>query len=263
MFPAIEVPFEGIHPVFPELAKRIQPSIQLPERFGSQSVQTVLGLDCGLDEPSFPQDPKVFGYRGLGELQFLAQLTYRAFRFRQKMQNVPPMGFGDDVEDGIHIENIHNKVYASQGIFQISFETSKSLKSSGKITPMAFQTYCMVRPEHLNHHGFLFGGQLLLWVDEYAWLAAAKENPGCRLVTRAMDKVEFTARAKVGAILRFDVVQTHRGRTSMNYRVDVWADEPGATTELKIFTTTVTFVNVDAEGHKVDLCACGDGHCED
>jgi len=127
---------------------------------------------------------------------------------------------------------------------------------------MAFQTYSIVRPEHLNHHGFLFGGQLLLWVDEFAWLAAAKENPGCRLVTRAMDRVEFTERAGVGAILRFDVSQTHRGKTSMNYTVDVWADEPGATRDVKIFSTTVTFVNVDAQGNKIDLCS-QDGVCRD
>ena len=119
---------------------------------------------------------------------------------------------------------------------------------------MAFTTYSIVRPEHLNHHGFLFGGQLLLWVDEFAWLAAAKENPGCRLVTRAMDKVEFSQRAGLGSILRFDVIQTQRGRTSLHYTVDVWSDEPGAVAEVRIFSTTVTFVNVDAEGNKIDLC---------
>jgi acyl-CoA hydrolase len=117
-----------------------------------------------------------------------------------------------------------------------------------------FQTYSIVRPEHLNQHGFLFGGQLLLWVDEFAWLAAAKRNPGCSLVTRAMDRVEFTRRAVLGSILRFDVVQTHRGRTSLQYQVDVWSDEPGASQEVKIFSTNVTFVNVDANGNKTELC---------
>jgi acyl-CoA hydrolase len=124
-----------------------------------------------------------------------------------------------------------------------------------------FQTYSIVRPEHLNHHGFLFGGQLLLWVDEFAWLAAAKQHPGCRLVTRAMDKVEFAQRAGLGSILRFDVVKTHQGRTSLHYTVDVWSDEPGARTEVRIFSTTVTFVNVDDQGNKIDLC-CADG-CAD
>ena len=51
--------------------------------------------------------------------------------------------------------------------------------------------YTLVRTEHLNHNGKLFGGQLLKWVDEYAWLAAAKEFPCNILVTRAMEHIEF------------------------------------------------------------------------
>ncbi len=116
------------------------------------------------------------------------------------------------------------------------------------------ETFTIVRPEHLNHHGFLFGGQLLLWVDEYAWLAAARENPGCRLVTRGMDRVEFHRSAPTGSILRFDIRQTHRGTTSMNYTVDVHCDVPGGSAEYQIFSTTVTFVNVDASGAKIPLC---------
>lgn len=119
---------------------------------------------------------------------------------------------------------------------------------------MGLTTYSIVRPEHLNHHGFLFGGQLLLWVDEYAWLAAAKENPGCRLVTRAMDAIEFHERAPVGSILRFDVRERRRGRTSLVYAVDVHSDEPGSTAEKLLFSTTVTFVNVDQDGRKTELC---------
>lgn len=121
------------------------------------------------------------------------------------------------------------------------------------------ETFTIVRPEHINHHGFLFGGQLLLWVDEYAWLAAARENPGCRLVTRGMDRVEFHRSAPTGSILRFDILQTYRGTTSMRYTVDVYCDAPGAREEFQIFSTTVTFVNVDEAGAKIPLCSVGKG----
>lgn len=121
---------------------------------------------------------------------------------------------------------------------------------------MSLQTFAIVRPEHLNHHGFLFGGQLLLWVDEYAWLAAARENPGCRLVTRAMDTIEFHHRVQLGAILRFDVREKHRGQTSLSFDVDVWSEPSGTGDigETRVFSTVVTFVNVDADGHKTPLC---------
>ena len=36
----------------------------------------------------------------------------------------------------------------------------------------------LVLPEHLNHFGFLFGGQLLRWVDGTAWIAASLDYPG-------------------------------------------------------------------------------------
>lgn len=118
---------------------------------------------------------------------------------------------------------------------------------------MGIQTFAIVRPEHLNHHGFLFGGQLLRWVDEFAWLAAARENPGCRLVTRAMEAIEFHHSVPLGAILRFDVRERTRGVTSLHYDVDVWADIEGAIDEIHVFSTVVTFVNVDKEGNKKTL----------
>ena len=52
------------------------------------------------------------------------------------------------------------------------------------------ENYKLVLPEHLNHFGDLFGGNLLKWVDESAWIAATREHPGCRFVTIAMDEVD-------------------------------------------------------------------------
>ena len=31
-------------------------------------------------------------------------------------------------------------------------------------------SYKLVRPGDLNHYGFLFGGKMLMWVDEVAWM---------------------------------------------------------------------------------------------
>jgi len=113
--------------------------------------------------------------------------------------------------------------------------------------------FTIVRPEHLNHHGVLFGGQLLRWVDEYAWLVAARDFPGCRLVTRAMDRSEFRTPVPGGSILRFSILPAHRGESSVTYAVEVYADEPGAATEKHVFSNRVTFVCVDDEGRKRNL----------
>ncbi len=116
-------------------------------------------------------------------------------------------------------------------------------------------TYTLVRPEHLNHHGYLFGGNMLKWVDEYAWLTASRAFPGCSLVTVAMDKIVFKEKVSNGSILRFAVTMRARGTTSVSYDVNVFADAPGARRERKVFSTQITFVHVDARGNKKRLPA--------
>lgn len=111
-------------------------------------------------------------------------------------------------------------------------------------------TFTIVRPEHLNHHGYLFGGQLLKWVDENAWLIAARDFPGCLLLTRAMDRIDFKTRVVSGSILRFSILPHHQGRTSITYSVEVFSDEPGADEEKHVFSTKVIFVSVDENGVK-------------
>jgi acyl-CoA hydrolase len=114
-------------------------------------------------------------------------------------------------------------------------------------------TFTLVRTEHLNHHGKLFGGQLLKWVDEFAWLAAARDFCGSVLVTRAMDNSEFRHSVPNGSILRFHIEQRRVGTTSALYSVDVFADVPGGSSEELIFSNRVTFVAVDEHGGKTPL----------
>lgn len=119
--------------------------------------------------------------------------------------------------------------------------------------------YTIVRSEHLNHHGFLFGGAMLQWVDEFAWLAASRDYRGCRLVTLAMDRVEFKHPAPNGSILRFEILPSRVGRTSLTYSVEVFSEEPGSTEEISIFSTNVTFVCVDDQGRKCPLAPESEG----
>jgi len=107
-------------------------------------------------------------------------------------------------------------------------------------------------PEHLNHYGFLFGGHLLKWVDEYAYIAAAIQYPGGNFVTIAMDKVEFRKSVRQGTILRFIVEPIKQGNTSQNYSVYVYRGNINEYDNL-IFSTTVTLVHIDEEGRKKPL----------
>ena len=111
----------------------------------------------------------------------------------------------------------------------------------------------LVMPENLNHYGFLFGGYLLKWVDEVAWIAATLDFPGFKFVTIAMDRVEFRRSVREGTILNFLAERSRVGNTSVNYFVEVWEDhvgQAGARTRESVFATTVTLVRVDKSGEK-------------
>jgi len=117
------------------------------------------------------------------------------------------------------------------------------------------EMFTIVRPEHLNHYGSLFGGQLLKWIDEFAFLAAIREFPGCRLVTRAMDNVSFARGVRNGSLLRFAIERMDIGNSSATYKVDVFARETGSAEDTHVFETAITFVSVNAKQQKVPLPA--------
>lgn len=115
------------------------------------------------------------------------------------------------------------------------------------------ENHKLVLPEHLNHFGFLFGGHLLRWVDEIAWIAASLDYHGLSFVTVAMDKVEFRRSVHEGAILHFDVKRTHTGRTSLTYSVEVRRTGEAIPVPDLVFRTQVTLVHIDERGSKTPL----------
>jgi uncharacterized protein (TIGR00369 family) len=125
---------------------------------------------------------------------------------------------------------------------------------SGKIGPdhqetRRVQSFKLVLPEHLNHYGYLFGGYLLQWVDEAAYIAASLDYPGSNFVTVAMDRVEFHRSIRQGAILRFEVQRQRVGTTSARYQVEVF----DGTAPQPVFSTQITFVGLGVDGAKRPL----------
>lgn len=114
-------------------------------------------------------------------------------------------------------------------------------------------SYKLVMPEHTNHFGFLFGGHLLKWVDEIAWMAVTTDYPTLRFVTIGLNSVVFKKSTHSGSILRFEVVHVRRGRTSITYSVSVYKRELGTDRDESIFNTEITFVCVDDAGRKREI----------
>ena len=115
------------------------------------------------------------------------------------------------------------------------------------------ENYKLVLPGHLNHYGYLFGGNLLQWVDEVGWIAASLDYPGSNFVTIGMDKVEFKKSVRQGALLRFEAKRTREGKTSVQYSVNVYRHDMKSGNEELIFSTKTTFVCLDNQGKKCGL----------
>lgn len=124
------------------------------------------------------------------------------------------------------------------------------------------QTYKLVMPGDLNHYGFLFGGNLLKWVDEIAWIAASLYFPGMNFVTVAIDDVAFKKSIRQGSILRFESTLKRKGNTSVQFAVEVFRNSPHEKVNQEtVFSTVVTMVRVDSEGNKISLAEPAD--CDD
>ena len=106
-------------------------------------------------------------------------------------------------------------------------------------------------PGDLNQYGFLFGGKMLSWVDEACWIAASLDYPDSKFVTVGMDKVEFHHGVVEGVILEIDCILKKQGNTSVTYEVHVSRGNTGK--DEVIFSTCVTFVNVDEQGAKCPI----------
>lgn len=113
--------------------------------------------------------------------------------------------------------------------------------------------YKLVRPEHLNDFGSLFGGILLQWIDEIAYIHVNLDYPGKQFVTVSLDDVEFKHPIRNGQILRFVCTRKREGRTSVSYHVQVIGARYQADQEKVVFENTITFVSVDAGGNKRTL----------
>jgi acyl-CoA hydrolase len=110
--------------------------------------------------------------------------------------------------------------------------------------------YKLILLEHLNHDGFLFGGNMLKWIDEFAYITANHEFPGNRFVTIALDNVAFHHPVTGGEIIRFQVDRSRQGTTSVQYGVKVYGTRRQACPETILFDTHITFVSVDEAGDK-------------
>lgn len=125
------------------------------------------------------------------------------------------------------------------------------------VAPQQFSRHeqmLLIRPEFLNHGGTVFGGYLMQWADDLAYIAASLAFPGALFVTKLFGQFDFKAPARAGDILRLLAEIESTGTTSC--RINVWA--VNARTNIEVFRTFAVMVNVK-DGKKTPLPAPAGG----
>lgn len=113
--------------------------------------------------------------------------------------------------------------------------------------------YKIVLPADLNDYGSLFGGTLLKWVDEIAYIRVSLDFPEQKFVTIGLDNVEFKHPIRQGQILRFVCQKTRVGNTSVTYHVQVFGARYRTQGETVLFENNISFVCIDENGNKTTI----------
>ena len=116
--------------------------------------------------------------------------------------------------------------------------------------------YKLILPEHLNHLGYLFGGNMLKWIDEFSYITANQDLPGYNFVTIALDNVVFRKAVSLGEIIRFNIVRSRLGKTSVQYSVKAFGTRRHTSADEILFETRITFVALDKNGKKTEIKNC-------
>ena len=111
-----------------------------------------------------------------------------------------------------------------------------------------FEHHMLVRQEHLNQYGNLFGGVVLRVIDEMAFIACVRTFLRQNFVTRAIEEAEFRAPAKLGDVLKFTAHVERIGNTSVTAHV-----------RMEIVSTQTGEQSVSFDGRVVMVCVGPDG----
>ena len=92
-----------------------------------------------------------------------------------------------------------------------------------EVSESIVETVHMVRPNHLNASGRLFGGVLMQWIDEVAGLVA-KRHTRMNVTTASVDNLKFLRGAYQRDVIIIIGKATYVGRTSMEVKVDTYIE---------------------------------------
>ena len=105
----------------------------------------------------------------------------------------------------------------------------------------------LVFPSDTNHHGTMFGGTLMQYIDKIAAIAAMRH---CHkpVVTASTDSLDFVSPIRLGEAVELEAFVTWTHRSSMEVFVVVRAENLFTGERRVTVTAFATFVALDDEG---------------
>jgi acyl-CoA hydrolase len=102
----------------------------------------------------------------------------------------------------------------------------------------------VVVPALTNLYDTLFGGTLLGWMDEVAFITATRFGR-CAFVTVSLERIDFKLPIPSGTLVELVGRVETLGRTSVKVRIDVFVEEMLKGHRVKAVTGLITMVAID------------------
>lgn len=110
----------------------------------------------------------------------------------------------------------------------------------------------LVFPTDTNHHGTMFGGKLMDYMDKIAAISATR-HARMPVVTASTDSLDFLSPIRVGEAVELEAFVTATWRSSMEVCVIVRAENLFTGERRVTVTAFSTFVAVDEQGKPVPV----------
>jgi acyl-CoA hydrolase len=110
----------------------------------------------------------------------------------------------------------------------------------------------LVFPTDTNHHGTMFGGTLMQYIDKISAISAMR-HAGKPVVTASTDSLDFLSPIRLGEAFELEAFVTSTHRTSMEVYVVVRAENLFTGDRRVTCTAFSTFVAVDETGKPVSV----------
>lgn len=130
-------------------------------------------------------------------------------------------------------------------------EENVKVREQRRMEESRVETVYIVRPNHLNAAGRLFGGMLLQWIDEAAGIVAMRHTrENC--ITASIDNLKFIRGAYLGEHVVIIGRVTYVGNTSMEVRVDTYVEDKQGMRR-PINRAYLTMVALDENDHPIQV----------